>query len=41
MTEVIIIHKDSFMFMTGVMSCLWQYHISLCTLLQIKCYQVI
>jgi len=31
---------DSFMFMTGVMSCLWQCHVSLCTPLQIKCYQV-
>jgi len=24
MTTVINIHKDTFMFMTGVMSCLWQ-----------------
>jgi len=29
MTTVINIHKDSFMFMTGVMSCLWQCHLSL------------
>jgi len=29
MTTVINIHKDSFMFMTGVMSCLWQCHVSL------------
>jgi len=29
MTTVINIHKDSFMFMTGVMSCLWQWHDSL------------
>jgi len=34
MTTVINIHKDSFMFMTGVMSCLWQcpswqWHVSL------------
>jgi len=28
MTTVINIHKDSFMFMTGVMSCLWQCHVS-------------
>jgi len=29
MTKVINIHKDSFMFMTGVMSCLWQCHVNL------------
>jgi len=29
MTKVINIHKDSFMFMTGVMSCLWPCHVSL------------
>jgi len=29
MTTVIKIHKDSFMFMTGVMSCLWHCHVSL------------
>jgi len=29
MTTVINIHKDSFMFMTGVMSSLWQCHVSL------------
>jgi len=29
MTTVINIDKDSFMFMTGVMSCLWQSHVSL------------
>jgi len=29
MTTVINIHKESFMFMTGVMSCLWQCHVSL------------
>jgi len=28
MTTVINIHKDSFMFMTGVMSCLWRCHVS-------------
>jgi len=28
MTTVINIHKDSFMFMTGVMSCLWPCHVS-------------
>jgi len=27
MTTAINIHKDSFMFMTGVMSCLWQCHV--------------
>jgi len=29
MTTVINIHEDSFMFMTGVMSCSWQCHVSL------------
>jgi len=29
MTTVTNIHKDSFMFMAGVMSCLWQCHVSL------------
>jgi len=29
MTTVINIHEDSFMFMTGVMSCLWQCRVSL------------
>jgi len=39
MTTVINIHKDSFMFMTGVMSCSWQCHVSLMHTLQIKCYR--
>jgi len=29
MSTVINIHKDYFMFRTGVMSCLWQCHVSL------------